>query len=51
MAKGKKFKKVDDMAEYILDIMENGNDEFEVNDSGSFLDWLNDYLRDIAYGD
>lgn len=50
MGKGKKFKTVEEMAEYVLDIMDNGSEELEVNDAFSFLDWLKDYLQDITYG-
>ena len=41
----------EELAEFILDTMRNGNDELGVNDSFSFLDWLEKYLSDIAYGD
>lgn len=41
----------EELAEFILDTMRNGNDELGVNDSFSFLDWLEEYLSDIAYGD
>ena len=50
MAKGKKCKTVEELAEYVLDVMENGNEGLGVNDAGTFLDWLQNYLGDIAYG-
>lgn len=50
MPKGKKFKTVEEMAEYILNIMLNGSEELGINDACTFNDWLIDYLSDIAYG-
>ncbi len=50
-SKGKKFKNVEEMSEYILDVMDNGNEKLGVNDAFSFIDWLHDYLSDIVYGD
>ena len=50
MAKGKKFKTVEEMAEYMLDIALNGSEELGINDACSFNDWLINYLSDIAYG-
>ncbi len=42
---------VEELAEFILDTMRNGNEELGVNDASSFLDWLDEYLSDIVYGD
>lgn len=41
---------VEELAEFILDTMRNGNEELGVNDAFSFLDWLDEYLSDIVYG-
>ena len=43
-----KFHSVEEVAEFILDVMRNGNEELGVNDAFSFLDWLDKYLSDIA---
>lgn len=45
-----KFHSTEEVAEFILDVMRNGNEELGVNDAFSFLDWLEDYLSDIVYG-
>lgn len=45
-----KFHSTEEVAEFILDTMRNGNEELGVNDAFSFLDWLEDYLNDIVYG-
>jgi len=50
-AKGKKFKNVKQMSEYILDVMEKGDEKLGVIDAFSFNDWLHNYLSDIVYGD
>ena len=50
-SKGKKCRNVKEMSEYILDVMDKGNKKLGVNDASSFIDWLYDYLCDIAYGD
>lgn len=42
---------VEELAEFLLDTMRNGNEELGVNDASSFLDWLDEYLSDIVYGD
>lgn len=43
-----KFHSTEEVAEFILDVMRNGNEELGVNDAFSFLDWLDEYLSDIA---
>jgi hypothetical protein len=40
----------EEIAEFILDVMRNGNEKLGVNDAFSFLDWLDGYLNDIVYG-
>lgn len=50
MAKGKECKTVDELAEYVLDVMMNGSEELGVYDAMSFYDWLENYLSYIAYG-
>lgn len=50
MKYGKECKTVEDLAEYVLDVMMNGSDELGVNDAFSFTDWLQNYLSEIAYG-
>lgn len=50
-AKGKKCRNVKEMSEYILDVMDKGDEKLGVNDAFSFIDWLRDYLNDIVYGD
>jgi len=41
---------VEELAEFLLDTMRNGNEDLGVIDAFSFLDWLEDYLSDIVYG-
>ena len=50
-AEDTKFYSSEEVAEFILDVMQNGNQELGVNDAGTFIDWLHNYLTDIAYGD
>lgn len=50
MKYGKECKTVDELAEYVLDVMMNGSEELGVYDAMSFNDWLQNYLNDIAYG-
>ena len=45
-----KFHSVEEISEFILDVMRKGNEELGVNDAFSFLDWLDGYLSDIVYG-
>ncbi len=45
-----KFHSVEEISEFILDTMRNGNQDLGVIDAFSFLDWLEDYLNDIVYG-
>ena len=45
-----RFHSTEEVAEFILDVMQNGNEELGVNDAGTFLDWLENYLSHIAYG-
>lgn len=45
-----KFHSVEEISEFILDIMRNGNEKLGVNDAFSFIDWLENYLSDIVYG-
>lgn len=45
-----KFHSTEEVAEFILDTMRKGNEELGVNDAFSFLDWLDNYLSDIVYG-
>ena len=45
-----KFNSTEEVAEFILDTMRNGNEDLGVIDAFSFLDWLEDYLSDIVYG-
>lgn len=50
MTKGKECKTVEELAEYVLDVMMNGSEELNVYDAMSFNDWLENYLSYIAYG-
>ncbi len=50
-AEDTKFYSSEEVAKFILDVMQNGNQELGVDDAGTFLDWLHGYLTDIAYGD
>ena len=45
-----KFHSTEEVAEFILDTMRNGNEDLGVIDAFSFLDWLENYLSDIVYG-
>ena len=45
-----KFNSTEEVAEFILDTMRNGNEDLGVIDAFSFLDWLENYLSDIVYG-
>ena len=45
-----KFHGVEEISEFILDTMRNGNEDLGVIDAFSFLDWLENYLSDIVYG-